>query len=65
MGAGKEKDMFEWIAKNAATLITALVLLLILGGAVFAIIRSKKKGRTTCGCGCANCPMSGSCHSKK
>jgi hypothetical protein len=57
--------MTAWIGAHAAD----IVILLILGGIVAAIIRylrgNKKKGRSSCGCSCGSCPMSGSCHSKK
>jgi hypothetical protein len=57
--------MTAWIGAHAAD----IVILPILGGIVAAIIRylrgNKKKGRSSCGCSCGSCPMSGSCHSKK
>jgi hypothetical protein len=28
------------------------------------MVVAKKKGKTTCGCGCANCAMNGTCHKK-
>jgi hypothetical protein len=29
------------------------------------MIRDKKAGKSSCGCGCANCAMAGKCHSGK
>ena len=40
------------------TLILILVLLVIIGGAVYAVYRSKKKGQK-----CIGCPYSGQCSS--
>ena len=56
--------MFEWIGKNLATIITLLIVLALVGGSIAILVRNKKKGRTSCGCGCANCPMAGKCHQK-
>ena len=35
--------MFTWIAENAATVIAAAVLLVVIGLAVFSLVRDKKK----------------------
>ena len=52
--------MFDWIRENLVT----IGILLVLGAAVFAIvfsmIRNKRKGQSSCGGGCAHCPMAGS-----
>ena len=49
---------------NLGTLIVTLALAAIVGLIVFRLIRDKKRGKSSCGCGCADCPMSGSCHTK-
>ena len=54
--------MFKWIAENAATIICALVLAGMVAAAVTALVKNKRSGKTSCGCGCANCPMAGKCH---
>lgn len=54
--------MLEWLIANLGTIIVGLILFLILTAIVVKMIRDKKKGRTSCGCGCANCAMRGSCH---
>ncbi len=52
-----------WFADNIGTIIVVAILLLVVGAAVFSIVRSKRKGKSpSCGCGCANCAMHGSCH---
>ena len=28
------------------------------------LVRSRKKGKTSCGCDCGHCALHGSCHSK-
>lgn len=57
--------MLEWIANNWATLVIGIVLAAIVTIIVIHMIREKKEGKSSCGCGCANCPMSGSCHTKE
>ena len=56
--------MLEWLAYYWPTILVCLAL----GGTVFAIIfsmvRSRKKGKTSCGCDCGHCALHGSCHSK-
>ena len=57
--------MFAWLAKNAVTVIICAVLIAVVAAIVYSMIRNKKKGKSSRGCGCAECPMSGSCHPKK
>ncbi|MCR4693196.1 MAG: FeoB-associated Cys-rich membrane protein [Firmicutes bacterium] len=45
-----------------ATAIISLVLLAIVAGIVTKMVKDKKAGKSSCGCGCGNCPMSGECH---
>lgn len=46
--------------------IFGLILVAALAGlAIFSLIRDKKRGKTSCGCGCSNCAMNGECHKKK
>ena len=40
--------------------MTALVL-----GIIVYLVLNKKKGKTSCGCGCAGCPHAGQCSSVK
>ncbi len=57
--------MLAWISKNIATILICLVLIIITAVIIAGIVRDKKKGKSSCGCGCADCPMSGTCHNKK
>ena len=57
--------MFAWIAENAATLITSGVLLLVIGIAVFSLVREKKQKRGGCTGNCATCGMACSYTKKK
>lgn len=57
--------MLSWLAQNLATIIIGAVLIAIVAAIIVSMVRNKKKGKSSCGCGCADCPMSGSCHPKK
>lgn len=57
--------MYTWISENIATIITCMILIAVVAAIIVSMVRGKKKGKSSCGCGCADCPMSGSCHSKQ
>lgn len=57
--------MLAWICGNISTIVVCVVLLAVVALIIAGMVREKKKGKSSCGCGCANCPMSGSCHQKK
>lgn len=57
--------MIGWLADNASTIIVGLILLVIVIGIIRHIIKDKRCGKSSCGCGCSNCAMKGSCHNKK
>lgn len=52
--------MFEWIANNAVTIITIFAVTMLVGVAVFTLVREKKSGAGGCS-GCSGC-CSGCCH---
>ena len=57
--------MISWIAENAGTLIVLLIVAACCGGAARKLVRDRRRGKTTCGCGCANCAMHEACHKTK
>ena len=54
--------MLAWLMDNYLTLIICAVLVLLVTGAVWVLVRDRKKGKSSCGGSCGSCPMSGSCH---
>ena len=55
----------SWSAKpppNIGTIIICAVLVLIVAAIIFKLVRDKRKGKSSCGCNCAHCAMSGTCH---
>ncbi len=57
--------MLNWLIQNIATIIISLVLAVICALIILKMRKDKKEGKTSCGCGCENCAMSGSCHPQK
>ncbi len=57
--------MLAWISENIATIVICIVLIAAVTAIIVGMVRDKKKGKSSCGCGCADCPMSSSCHPKK
>ncbi len=56
--------MMEWLKANLATIIICLVLAGIVAAIIVRLVKEKKKGKSSCGCNCSHCAMSGSCHKK-
>ena len=54
--------MLAWITKNIGTILISAVLLLVVVLIIRKLVKDKKKGKSSCGCNCAHCAMSGSCH---
>lgn len=57
--------MLEWISQNIATIIICAALIGVVAAIIAGMVRNKLKGKSSCGCGCSDCPMSSSCHSGK
>lgn len=56
--------MLSWLRDNLGTILLTLLLAALLAAIIGYLIRQRKQGKTSCGCGCANCAMSGICHKK-
>jgi len=56
--------MFAFIAENLGTILVSGALLVIVGLVIASIVKKKKRGGTSCGCGCDGCPSASSCHMK-
>lgn len=54
--------MIAWIMGNLGTIIISAVLAVVVAAVVVGMVRNKRKGKSSCGCGCAGCAMNGSCH---
>ncbi len=56
--------MLAWIIENLSTLIISAILIAAVTAVVLSMIRGRKKGKSSCGCGCADCALRSSCHSE-
>lgn len=54
--------MIGFISDNIATIVICIVLLVIVSAIIYKFVKDKKKGKSSCGCNCTSCPMSGTCH---
>lgn len=50
---------------DAPTIIALIVVCLVVIGLVAIMIINKKKGKTSCSCGCKECAFKDSCHTDK
>ena len=57
--------VISWLSSNWPTLLIVVVLLGVVAGCIFSILRAGKTGKSSCGCNCGHCPMGGACHNKK
>ena len=57
--------MIAWLTENIATIIICAVLIFVVAAIIIHMIKNRKKGKSSCSCGCADCPMSDSCHTGK
>lgn len=53
--------MLAWLMENWGTLLICAILVVVVAAILVSMKRNKKQGKSSCGCGCQNCPMSGSC----
>lgn len=55
--------MLLWLKANLATIIISVILVIIVALVIRKMIKDKRQGKSSCGCGCANCALKGRCHS--
>lgn len=48
---------------NLGTAVVLIAVIAVVALVIVSVIRDKKAGRKSCGCGCAHCAMHGQCHS--
>lgn len=53
--------MITWIAENLGTILVAVLLAAVDLTVIAGMVRGKKKGKSSCGCGCAQCHRKGVC----
>lgn len=56
--------MLKIILANLGTIIIFVCLAAVITGVVVYLVNNRKKGKTSCGCGCSGCALRDTCHSK-
>ena len=54
--------MLAFLSGNVGSFAVLAIILVVIGLVVFKLIRDKKRGKKSCGCGCGSCPMKNECH---
>ncbi|MBR4510753.1 MAG: FeoB-associated Cys-rich membrane protein [Ruminococcus sp.] len=54
--------MLAWLAANLGTIVVTLILIGIVTAIIVKMVKDKKQGKGSCGCGCEHCAMHGKCH---
>lgn len=49
---------------NLPTIIALILTVAVLGGVIAMMVIRRKKGKTSCSCGCGGCAMRDVCHSQ-
>lgn len=57
--------MFDWIINNIGSIIVLLAVVAIVTLVIVKMIRDKRRGKSSCSCGCGGCAMKDTCHAKE
>ena len=56
--------MMLWLAHNIGTVIVTMVLAAAVTFVIVKTVKDRKKGASSCGCGCGGCALKDHCHPK-
>lgn len=54
-----------WLVSNLGTIIVVLIVAAVVAAVFLSMIKDKKSGKGSCGCGCENCALHGQCRKAK
>ena len=54
--------MTAWLSENIGTIIVGIIVFLMLAAIIRSMIKDRKAGKGSCGCGCEGCAMRDTCH---
>ena len=57
--------MWAWLQNNAGTMMVGLLVAAMVAMLVWKMIRDKRQGKSSCGCGCEGCALKDKCHPSK
>ena len=55
--------MLQFIVNNLGNIAVSAILLFVVGGVIYYMVKEKKQGKSSCGCNCSGCAMKDACHS--
>ena len=58
----KGRCEMTWLMANIGTIVVAVILAIIVTAVIAKMVKNKKQGKSSCGCGCESCAMKGECH---
>ncbi|MBQ9627067.1 MAG: FeoB-associated Cys-rich membrane protein [Treponema sp.] len=47
------------------TIVVGFILIALVCAIILNLVKNKKRGKHSCGSGCAHCAMAGACHNRK
>ena len=56
--------MDAFFSENLSTIIIGLIIFAAVVMIIVNMVKNRKKGKSSCGCGCSSCPSSDICHNK-
>lgn len=56
--------MGDWLFQNKASLAVGVILICLVVLVAVWMVLNRKKGKSSCGCACGDCPMKGDCQKK-
>lgn len=57
--------MLTMLAENISTIVLCVVLIAVVATIVIKLVKNRRAGKSSCGCGCAGCAMKNACHKRK
>lgn len=61
---GLVQVMVSWIISNMGNIIVSILVVAVVAFVIFKMVSDRRKGKSSCGCGCSDCAMNGQCHKK-
>ncbi len=57
--------MLEFLSSNWQTLVVGGILFLMVALVIVKLVRDKRRGKSSCSCGCESCANAEFCHGRK
>ena len=57
--------MLNFLAQHWGSILIGAIIAIVVALVIVKMYRDHKKGKSSCGCGCSNCPSAGMCHKCK